>query len=41
MIWSQFPVSGARAIGMLLGVKLFFSGLTLLMFGIAGRSKAK
>ena len=41
MIWSQFPVSGAWAIGLLLGVKLFFSGLTLLMFGIAARNTVK
>jgi len=37
MIWSQFPLSGAWAIGILLGVRLFFSGWTLLMFGIAAR----
>ena len=37
MIWNQFPLSGAWAIGILLGVRLFFSGWTLLMFGIAAR----
>lgn len=37
MIWSQYPLSGAWAIGILLGVKLVFSGLSLLMFGIAAR----
>jgi uncharacterized membrane protein HdeD (DUF308 family) len=41
MIWNQFPLSGAWAIGILLGIKLVFSGLTLLMFGIAARGAAK
>jgi uncharacterized membrane protein HdeD (DUF308 family) len=40
MIWSQFPLSGAWAIGILIGVKLFLSGLTLLMFGLAARGVA-
>lgn len=38
MIWSQFPLSGAWAIGILLGVRLFTGGLTLMMFGMAARS---
>ena len=38
MIWNQYPLSGEWAIGILLGIKLFFSGLTLLMFGMAARS---
>jgi uncharacterized membrane protein HdeD (DUF308 family) len=37
MIWGQFPLSGAWAIGILLGLRVFFSGWTLLMFGIAAR----
>jgi len=41
MIWNQFPLSGAWAIGILLGVKLFFSGWTLLMFGLLARGMAK
>ena len=43
MIWSQFPLSGAWAIGLLIGIRLFFSGWTLLMFGMAARvlQKAK
>ena len=41
MIWNQFPLSGAWAIGILLGVKLFFSGWTLLMFGLVARGMAK
>jgi uncharacterized membrane protein HdeD (DUF308 family) len=37
MIWKQFPLSGAWAVGILIGMRLFFNGLTLLMFGIAAR----
>ena len=40
MIWNQFPVSGAWAIGILFGVKLLFSGWTLIMFGSAARGMA-
>ena len=29
MIWQQFPLSGAWAIGILLGIKLFFVGLIM------------
>ena len=31
MIWSQFPLSGVWAIGILIGVRLFFRGWPLLM----------
>jgi len=41
MIWSQFPVSGAWTVGTLVGIKLFFSGWTLLMFGLTARAAAK
>jgi len=41
MIWNQFPLSGAWAIGTLVGIKLLFSGWSLLMFGMAARSAAK
>jgi len=37
MIWNQFPLSGAWAIGILIGIRLFFSGLTFLMLGLASR----
>ena len=37
MIWNQFPLSGAWAIGILIGVRLLFSGLTLLTLGFAAR----
>lgn len=38
MIWSQFPVSGVWAIGILLGIKLFFVGLIMLTGGRTLRS---
>jgi uncharacterized membrane protein HdeD (DUF308 family) len=41
MIWSQFPLSGAWAIGILVGIKLLFSGWSLIMFGVAARSVSK
>jgi len=41
MIWSQFPVSGVWTVGTLIGIKLFFSGWMLLMFGLTARSAAK
>lgn len=41
MIWSQFPVSGAWAIGLLVGINLFFSGWSLIMMGMAARSLLK
>ncbi len=37
MIFSQYPLSGTWAIGILLGVKMFISGLTLIMIGMAAR----
>jgi uncharacterized membrane protein HdeD (DUF308 family) len=30
MIWAQYPLSGAWAMGTLLGIKLFFVGLTMI-----------
>ncbi|GMR06789.1 MAG: HdeD family acid-resistance protein [Gammaproteobacteria bacterium] len=41
MIWGQFPLSGAWAIGILIGVRLLFSGMSLLMLGLAARSATK
>jgi uncharacterized membrane protein HdeD (DUF308 family) len=38
LIWSQFPLSGAWAIGILLGIRLLFSGLSLMMLGFAARN---
>ena len=41
MIWGQFPLSGVWALGILLGIKLFFVGLIMVMGGSAMRSMAK
>lgn len=41
MIWGQYPLSGAWAVGTLVGVRLIFSGWTLIMLGTAARSMAK
>lgn len=41
MIWRQFPLSGAWAIGVLLGIRLLFSGIVILTVGSAGRGLAK
>jgi uncharacterized membrane protein HdeD (DUF308 family) len=41
IIWRQFPLSGAWAIGILLGIKLFFVGLIMVTAGSAVRSMAK
>lgn len=41
MIWRQFPLSGTFAIGILVGLKLVFSGMTLMTLGFAARSAAK
>ena len=40
MIWGQFPLSGAWAIGILLGIKLFFVGLIMITGGSVMRSAA-
>lgn len=37
MIWKQLPLSGVWAVGTLIGVRLFFNGVTLLTFGFAAR----
>ena len=41
MIWRQFLLSGAWAIGILVGIKLIFSGWTLIAFGAAAKSVSK
>ena len=38
MIWGQFPLSGLWAIGILLGIKLFFIGLIMVTAGSVVRS---
>ena len=40
MIWGQFPLSGAWAIGILLGIKLFFVGLIMITGGSVVRASA-
>ncbi len=40
LIWRQFPLSGAWAIGILLGIKLFFVGLIMITGGSVVRSAA-
>lgn len=41
LIWLQFPLAGAWAIGILIGIKLFLSGVVLLMFVYTARGAAK
>ena len=41
MIWSQFPLSGAWAVGILFGVKLLLSGVSLIVIGRSVRGAAK
>ena len=33
MIWRQAPLAGFRAVGILIGIKLFLAGLMMLTFG--------
>jgi uncharacterized membrane protein HdeD (DUF308 family) len=40
LLWMQFPLSGAWALGILLGIKLLFIGLIMLMGGSVARSMA-
>ena len=41
MIWAQYPLSGAWAMGTLLGIKLFLVGLVMIASGSAVRSLAR
>ena len=41
LIWSQFPFSGAWAVGILFGIRMIFSGWMLIMLGTAAKSAAK
>jgi uncharacterized membrane protein HdeD (DUF308 family) len=41
IIWKQFPLSGIWAIGVLLGIKLFFIGLIMVTGGSTLRQMAK
>jgi len=40
MIWRQWPVSGAWAIGILVGIKLLFAGMTMISVGSAARRRS-
>lgn len=40
MIWQQFPLSGAWAIGVLLGIKLLFVGVIMVSVDSSARSSA-
>jgi len=40
MIWSQWPLSGGWAIGILVGIKLLFAGWSLIGIGMAAKSLA-
>lgn len=40
MIWRQWPLSGAWAIGVLVGIKMIFAGWGLIGLGLAGRGAA-
>jgi uncharacterized membrane protein HdeD (DUF308 family) len=37
LIWRGWPVSGAWAIGILVGIRLIFSGMTMMALGAVGR----
>jgi uncharacterized membrane protein HdeD (DUF308 family) len=41
LIWAHWPSSSVWAIGTLVGVNLLFTGITRLMFGLAGRKLVK
>ena len=41
LLWAQFPVSGALAIGVMLGVKLVFVGIIMLGVGSTTQSESK
>lgn len=41
MIWRQFPLSGAWAVGTLVGIRLLFTGWTVIMLGSAARGVVK
>ena len=41
MIWKQWPVSGAWAIGILVGIKMIFAGMEMIMLGAVGKQIGK
>jgi uncharacterized membrane protein HdeD (DUF308 family) len=40
MIWQQWPLSGPWAIGILIGIKMLFLGVTMVLLGSAARAAA-
>ena len=40
MIWNQWPLSGAWAVGTLVGIQLMFSGMTMITVGSAAKKLA-
>ena len=36
LLWRQWPASGAYAVGMLVGIRLIFSGWSIAMLGMLG-----
>ena len=40
LIWAQWPLSGAWAIGVLVGIKVMFLGVTMITLGSAARALA-
>ena len=41
LVWRQYPLSGAWAMGILIGIKLFFIGLIMITVGSVWRSAAR
>jgi uncharacterized membrane protein HdeD (DUF308 family) len=41
MLWRQFPLSGAWALGLFLGIKMLFSGMMMVTVGGAVRRMGK
>jgi uncharacterized membrane protein HdeD (DUF308 family) len=37
LIWSQWPLSGVWAVGLLVGINILFSGWSLIALGAAAR----
>ncbi len=40
LIWRQWPLSGAWAVGILVGINILVSGWSAMMLGAAARSAA-
>jgi uncharacterized membrane protein HdeD (DUF308 family) len=40
ILWGQWPISGAYTIGMLVGIRLIFTGWSIAMLGMVGTAVA-